>query len=119
MKCPNCDKEMKDKSYWYYGIGDWDMDYPATLHEEYRCIDCNIKYINDEWIIPKKFERATYKQIKCAAFINRQLGTNFEPILKTSTWKFIKDNLTTAKEIYNHSFSDWCLENSDWLPEYF
>lgn len=24
--CPNCNKEMKDTSYWYYGLGDWDMD---------------------------------------------------------------------------------------------
>ena len=24
MNCPNCEKIMKDKSYWYYGIGSWE-----------------------------------------------------------------------------------------------
>lgn len=119
MNCPQCNKEMKDKSYWYYGIGDWDMDYPATLHEEHICYNCGIKHVNGEWIVPKKYDRATDKQIKCVNFINRQLGSNFEPILKSSTWRFIKENLDKAQTIWDNTFSDWCEENSDWLPEYF
>lgn len=28
MKCPNCNEEMQDKGYSYYGLGEWDCDYP-------------------------------------------------------------------------------------------
>lgn len=119
MNCPNCNKKMEDKSYCYYGISDWDMDYPATLHEEYVCKDCNIKYMNREWIIPEKFKRATYKQIKCANFICRELELEFEPVLKTKTWKFINTYLDAAKQSSYANFEDWCEDNSDWLPEYF
>lgn len=119
MICPNCDKEMKDKSYYYYGISDWDMDYPATYHEEYWCNDCRIRYMNEEWTIPKKFERATDRQIKCVKFINRELGTGYEPLLKRKTWEFINKHLDAAKQSRETNFECWCEENSDWLPEYF
>ena len=119
MNCPNCNKEMKDKSYWYYGISDWDMDYPATLHEEYWCSDCRIKYINEEWVIPKVFERATERQVRCAEFINRELGTGYEPLLKKQTWEFINKHIEEAKQSWQANFECWCDENSDWLPEYF
>ena len=119
MVCPNCNKEMEDKTYWYYGISDWDMDYPATAHDEYWCPDCRIKYINGEWFVPKGIERATYKQIKCVEFINRELRTNYKPLLKNKTWKFIHDNLEDAKQSRAANFECWCEDNADWLPEYF
>ena len=123
MNCPNCNKEMKDKSYWYYGLGSWDMDYPDVLHEEYWCSDCRIRYTNGEWIIPKKFARATYRQVKCANFICRELGLRFEPILKAQTWKFINTYLDAAKLSNklrrDNNFRDWCEDNLEWLPEYF
>lgn len=123
MNCPNCNKEMKDKSYWHYGLGSWDMDYPDVLYEEYWCSDCRIKYINGEWIIPKKFEKATYKQVKCANFICNELGLRFEPILKAKTWKFINTYLDAAKLSNklrrDNNFRDWCEDNLEWLPEYF
>ena len=119
MKCPNCEKEMKEKSYWYYGISDWDMDYPATLHEEYYCSDCRIKWINGEWQIPKGYTRASENQIKCTKFICKQLGLHYEPLLKNKTWKFINDNLDAAKQSWQTNFECWCEENSDWLPEYY
>lgn len=53
MKCINCQTEMKDKSYWYYGLGSWDMDYPDMLHEEYICPKCKHKYIDGEWKKPR------------------------------------------------------------------
>ena len=117
MNCPNCEKEMKDKSYWYYGISDWDMDYPATLHEEYWCKDCCIKHLNGEWIIPKKFERATDKQIKCARFICRELRMNYEPLLKRKTWEFINKHLDDAKKSRETNFECWCEDNYWWLPD--
>lgn len=119
MNCPNCSKEMEDKSYWYYGISDWDMDYPATLYEEYLCNECHIKYKNNEWDIPKEYERATDKQIRCANFICSELGIDYEPLLKKKTWEFIDKYLDDAKQSRAVSFEHWCEDNSDWLPEYF
>ena len=88
---------MKDKSYWYYGISDWDMDYPATLHEEHYCKDCRITFVNGKWKIPKKFERPTEKQIRTVLFINSKLGTNLTPLLKRQCWKFISKHFEEAK----------------------
>lgn len=119
MNCPNCNKEMKDKSYWYYGLGDYDMDYPSTLHEEHCCNSCNIKYVNGEWIIPKKYERATEKQVKCVHFICRELGIHYEPLFKRKTWEFINKYLDAAKQSNNAKFKCWCEDNFDWLPEYY
>lgn len=119
MNCPNCNKEMKDKSYWYYGLGDWDMDYPASFYEEHLCVDCGIKHINDEWFIPDKYERATEKQIRCANFICGELGLDYKPLFKRKTWEFINKYLNEAKRSWNSKFECWCEDNSDWLLEYF
>ena len=119
MNCPNCNKEMKDKSYWYYGISDWDMDYPATLHKEYCCLDCGIEFVGSSWIIPPKYELATDKQKNCVKFINRELGMNFNPLLKRNSWEFINSYLDDARQSRDTKFECWCEDNSDWLPEYF
>lgn len=122
MNCPNCDKEMKDKSHAVeitFLTGDDPDYYPTEWIEEYHCKDCKIKYDNGNWVILKAYPLATDKQIKCVNFINRQLGTCFNPVLKHQTWKFIKENLSKAQEAYDNSFSEWCEDNSDWLPEYY
>ena len=122
MICPNCGKEMIDKSHSVlitFLTGDDPDYYPTEWVEEYYCKECKIKFYKDEWTVPKKYPRATEKQIKCTKFINQQLGTSFDPVLKTSTWKFIRDNIDSAKEVYDNSFTEWCEENSYWLPEYF
>lgn len=106
MNCPNCGKEMKDKSYNYYGLGDWDMDYPPELHEEYWCKDCKIKYEDEEWIIPKKFEPPTEKQIKAISLINRNLGLDYVPLLKNKCIQFIKEHMEESKNVYKHRY-DW------------
>lgn len=125
MICPNCNKEMKDKSYWHYSIGGWDLDYPDILHEEYWCGNCCIKFINDSWIIPKSI-RATDKQIECGKLIERNTGINMPPPIKKLLSKYIGDYLELSKqcaEEYKKEreqlFSEWCEDNSDWLPEYF
>lgn len=104
--CPNCDKEMKNNSYMYYGLADWDMDYPATEHEEYYCKQCKIKYINGDWNIPKIIEVPTQKQIKCVNVINNVLGTDFIPLIKNKTTKFIKENIEKSKDI-NRNKNDY------------
>ena len=62
---------------------------------------------------------ATDKQIKCASFICRELGMNYEPLLKRRTWEFINKYLDDAKQSWETSFECWCEDNSDWLPEYY
>lgn len=122
MICPNCNKEMQDKSHSVeitFFTGDEPDYYPTEWIEEYYCQDCKIKYEKGNWKVPNKYPRATDKQIKCVAFINRQLGTDYEAVLKTSTWKFINDHIAKAKEIRDNDFSEWCEDNAHWLPEYF
>ena len=125
MKCPNCDKEMKDKSYWYYSLGGWDLDYPDELHEEYLCSSCRIKFVNGEWIIPKSMI-ATEKQINASKIIERNTGIEMPPPIKKLMWEYIGNNIELSKKKYEEykkmreqSFEEWCEDNSDWLPEYF
>lgn len=118
MNCPNCNRTMQDKSYNYYGIGDWDMDYPATTHEEYICSHCKIKYMNGEWEIPEEIA-ATNKQKRAALFINRVLGVQLPVLTKKNAWQYINKYLEKAKEQRRYDFECWCEEHADWLPEYF
>ena len=118
MICQNCNNEMADKSYWYYGLGSWDSDYPDCLHEEHFCKTCKISYINGDWNIPQNL-MATEKQIKTANFISKVLNCGTPIYTKKLLWKFINKNLETAIKVREQDFEDWCLDNSDWLPEYF
>ena len=58
MICPDCQVKMIDKSYFYpdiklYKTGQWTEKDAIFKHEEYWCMNCNIKYTNiDNWIIP-------------------------------------------------------------------
>lgn len=106
MICPNCDREMEDKSYWYYGISDWDMDYPATHHEEYYCNSCKIRYVHGKWEFPQHIQLATEKQIRTVHFINSKLGTNCTPLLKRQCWRFISKYFDEAKEVASCSRDD-------------
>jgi len=125
MKCPNCNKEMRDNSYEYYSIGGWDLDYPDLLHEEYWCQDCLIRFTNGKWEMPQ-YLIATEKQLKAGIIINRNTGIKMPPPLKKLMWQYIQDNMELSKrksEEYKNqrkqAFVEWCEENSDWLPEYF
>ena len=123
MDCPNCDKEMKNKSYLYYGLGDWDMDHPSTLHEEYFCKDCKIKYAQGEWSIPKIFERPTEKQIKCVMVINQVLELKFNPLIKSRTRVFINKYMQKSKEISKYKYDgvqpdNINYENDAWCEYY-
>jgi len=113
MTCPNCEKEMQDKSHSYWSIGDWDSDYPSGWHEEFYCKNCKIRFINGEWEIPKKFAKPTDKQIRTVLFINSKLGTNCIPLLKTQCWKFISENFEEAKkqaEYDREEYGEWYRE---------
>lgn len=100
MKCPNCEREMKNKSRWVQciSIAFWDEDYPmCEWYEEFWCWHCRIKYEEGKWTIPKKYERPTNKQIKTIKFINNTLNLTEEPILKNQCWKFINKYFEKAK----------------------
>ena len=113
MKCIECGKEMKDKSYSYYGMGDWDMDYPASYHEEYYCKDCKIKYENGKWVIPKHIELPTQKQKNTILFINNKCDLSIKPITKKQCIRDIGKYFEKAKEIadrpsyYDYDDYDW------------
>ena len=115
MKCINCETEMKDKSYNYYGLGDWDMDYPASYHEEHRCPNCKCKYINGKWEVPKMVEKPTEKQINTILFINNKLRCSFEAITKQQCIRDIGKYFDKAKEAANQpKYDDY--EDYDWDP---
>lgn len=111
MKCPNCLDEMQNKSFMYYGLADWDADYPSSLYEKYYCKECKIKYENGDWIIPKKYEKATDKQIKCISIINKNLGTSFMPLTKDGCRRFISENIEKSKQ--NATKINWDAEVYD------
>ena len=103
MKCINCLTEMKDRSYSYYGLGDWDMDYPASYHEEHRCPNCKCKYVREDygqgrWEIPKKVELPTEKQVKTILFINNRLMLSLEAITKQQCIRDIGKYFDKAKQ---------------------
>lgn len=112
MKCINCQTEMKDKSYSYYGIGDWDMDYPDSYHEEYRCPNCKCKYTREDhysdgkWDIPKTVEKPTEKQVKTILFIMSKLHISLEAITKQQCIRDIGKYFDKAKEVANQSRYD-------------
>ena len=59
MKCPNCDKEMDNKSYCkmeeFYHCGDKEIYYQKVEHKKFVCKSCKIIYLDDEWKIPEKY----------------------------------------------------------------
>ena len=48
MICPNCNKEMQYKAYYYYGFDSWDVVSPDQLYEEYRCPYCDTNFTKDK-----------------------------------------------------------------------
>ena len=76
VKCPNCDKEMDNKSYCkmeeFYHCGDKEIYYQKVEHKKFVCKSCKIIYLDDEWKIPEKYN-PTEKQKKTILFINNRL----------------------------------------------
>jgi hypothetical protein len=117
MRCPCCNGKMKykDKGYWAYPFSTGpEPDYPDWYKKDvYKCTECDIKKVNDEWKIPKKYERATEKQIKTVKFINSMLDKNFEPVLKKQTWEFINKYFEEAQEAKRERLESYYEQNED------
>lgn len=56
MKCPNCGKEMIDKSYSkfeeFYHFEDEQYYYRNVHHDEFVCKDCKISFKDNRWTMP-------------------------------------------------------------------
>lgn len=125
MKCPYCDSEMeyKDEGCWDYPFTTGDEpDYQVYYSKDiYTCRKCNIKKVNEEWKIPKRYNRPTEKQIKTILFINNHLETHYEPLLKVQCWRIINENLQDAivcKAAHDEQIAEWHREDYGELDYY-
>lgn len=111
--CPNCNSAMTNNSFFYRGLGDWDMDYPANYYERYVCPHCDIEYVNGNWSIPDKF-LATDKQQRTMLFISSVLGIEPPAPTKAQAGLFISEHFAEAKKVrlrqlYNLALSEDCF----------
>ena len=117
MKCPNCDKEMIDKSCFkkerFYHWEDEEFYYRDIYYEKLICMECKIYYENDKWNIPDKF-LPTDKQKKTILFINNHLGMDLKALTKHQCWLDICKYFEEAKRTPLHS-----SEYYEDLQEYF
>lgn len=106
--CPNCGKQMEDKSYSklepFYHWEDECTYYAKNYYEKFVCKDCKISLIDDEWKIPTNLE-ATEKQINACKFVSNMLRVESPPPVKHAMWKFLKDNLNKAIELKNYQYN--------------
>ena len=125
MKCPNCDKEMDNKTYCkmedFYHWEDRETYYQKVEHEKFVCRSCEIKYLDGKWKIPEKYN-PTEKQKKTILFINNRLGMDIQPLTKHQCWLDISKYFEKAKstplyddqcciemqEYYGIDASDFC-----------
>lgn len=106
MKCPNCGKEMKDKSCSkmekFYHWEDEEFYYRNNYHEKFICKDCKISFEDEKWNIPDKFQ-PTEKQMKTILFINNHLGMDLQTLTKHQCWLDIGKYFEEAKKTPLHS----------------
>ena len=89
MKCPNCDKEMDNKTYCkmegFYHWEDEETYYHKVEHEKFVCKSCKITY-----------------QEKTILFINNHLGMDIQPLTKHQCWLDIGRYFERAKRTPLH-----------------
>lgn len=110
MKCPNCGKEMVDKSYSkleeFYHWEDEEYYYKNNYYEKFVCNDCNISFEDDKWHIPNNL-MPTEKQKKTILFINNHLRMDLEALTKHQCWLDIGKYFDEAKNTPLYSDEDW------------
>jgi hypothetical protein len=116
MKCPNCGKEMINKSYSrlepFYHWEDECTYYSKNHYEKFVCSDCKISIVNDEWNIPDNLQ-ATEKQVKTCNFIYQMLNIESPPPAKRAMWQFIHDYIEEAIDISNKR-KEWFYDYGDY-----
>ena len=129
MKCPNCNEKMKYKYKEEYRMPFCTgpkPDYPELYEEhKYKCKECNIKRINGEWEVPKKF-RPTEKQVRTILFINSSLGLDIKAVTRKQCCADIDKHFKKAKKArerqgrYRDRYCDFEDESfCDFFEEYF
>lgn len=110
MKCPNCGKEMVDKSYSkleeFYHWEDEEYYYKNNYYEKFVCNDCNISFEDDKWHITNNL-MPTEKQKKTILFINNRLRMDLEALTKHQCWLDIGKYFDEAKNTPLYSDEDW------------
>ena len=127
MKCPHCRQDMEDKSEWGWGLGDWDMDYPATLFNKYNCKLCKIKYDTGAWKIPRVLNiPATDRQVSCIRVIAYNTSHDYEyesdvprevqdyPLLKAPITEYIGKYIEESKHAGKQRRIARDTAESDW-----
>ena len=106
MICPDCGQDMKKevvREPWGF------VDTEDYYHEitTYKCKKCKIQFIKndvktpDEWIVPFYLQPSD-KQIKACEFTSQRLGLEMPAPTKKAMWKFLKENLNKAKQLYEY-----------------
>ncbi len=93
MLCPNCNTEMKEKTY-------IPSDEDFWVNHDYFCPKCSIfKLDGQDWIIPDEL-KPTEKQERTVAFIHSRLGISFDGIIETKKEysSFISKHFEDAKK---------------------
>lgn len=110
IKCPNCGKEMVDKSYSkleeFFHWEDKEYYYGNNYYEKFICNDCNISFEDGKWYIPNNL-MPTEKQKKTIIFINNHLGMNLKALTKHQCWLDIGKYFNEAKKTPLHSDENW------------
>lgn len=116
MKCPNCGKEMIDKSYSkmerFYHWEDEEFYYRNNYYEKFVCNDCKICFENDTWNIPNNL-LPSKKQKKTILFINNRLGMELESLTKYQCWLDIGKYFDEAKRTPLYS-DDYYLDMQEY-----
>ena len=121
MLCPNCGKEMDDKSYCrlesFYHWEDEEIYYRNAEHEKFVCKSCKITYLDGNWKIPEKYN-PTEKQKNTLLFINNHLGMDIKPLTKHQCWLDIGKYFEKAKKtpLYDEQYYldiQECLDEQD------
>lgn len=110
MKCPNCNREMVNKSYSqleeFYHWEDEEFYYRNVFYEKLLCYNCKIRFKDDNWDIPE-YLLPTEKQKKTILFINNHLKMNLKALTKFQCWKDINQYFEKAKKVPLHSDEEW------------
>ena len=110
MKCPNCGREMVNKSYSkleeFYHWEDEEWYYRNNYYEKFVCNNCKISFEDDKWHIPNNL-LPTEKQKKTILFINNRLKIDLEALTKHQCWLDIGKYFDKAKNTPLYSDEDW------------
>jgi len=132
MKCPNCNKKMKESSKFElrdcFDEDGFDLDFAYMKVFVNECEDCKIRYEEDQyggpfggeckWILPEEY-KPTEKQMKYAETISKTLDKDIDDLVtKFQYWKFIHDNNDEYHKRKEEEYQEQLRDIGDTLQEY-